>query len=119
MNVHDDVARFRPDDDERLVAASFACPVCPGLDADACLVLERDDSEVECSCSSCRTEWSVAVDAAQVMRLVLHPPDRGTPRRCAWSRTGRRTPRGRSTARPDADASGRRALHARGALPAR
>jgi len=27
MNVHDDVARFRADDDERLVAASFACPV--------------------------------------------------------------------------------------------
>ncbi len=74
MNVHDDVARFRADEDERLVAASFACPVCLGLDADARLVLERDDSEVECSCSSCRTEWSVSVDSAQVMRLVLHPP---------------------------------------------
>jgi len=74
MNVHDDVARFLADDDERLVAASFACPVCLGLDADARLTLERDDCEVACSCSSCRTEWSVAVDAAQVMRLVLHPP---------------------------------------------
>lgn len=74
MNVHDDVARFRADDDERIVAASFACPVCLGLDADARVVLERNDSEVECSCSSCRTQWSVAVDAAQAMRLVLHPP---------------------------------------------
>jgi len=74
MNVHDDVARFRADDDERLVAAAFACPVCLGLDADARLILEHDDSEVECSCSSCRTEWLVAVDAAQVMRLVLYPP---------------------------------------------
>ncbi len=74
MNAHDDVARFRADDDARVVAASFACPLCLGLDADARLVLRRDDSEVECSCSSCQTEWSVAVDSAQVMRLVLHPP---------------------------------------------
>lgn len=74
MNAHDDVARFLPDDDARLVAASFACPVCLGLDAAARLVLERDDSEVECRCAVCATEWSVAVDPAQVMRLVLHPP---------------------------------------------
>lgn len=80
MNVHDDVARFRADDDERLVAASFACPVCLGLDADARLVLDPDDAEVACACSSCRTRWSVAVDAAQVMRLMLHPP---VPRRAA------------------------------------
>ncbi len=74
MNAHDDVARFRADDDARIVAASFACPVCLGLDAAARLVLVPDDSEVECSCSGCATEWSVAVDAAQVLRLVLHPP---------------------------------------------
>ena len=76
MNVHDDVARFRADDEEPLVAASFACPVCLGLGLDVAgrLVLERDDSEVGCSCSACHTEWSVGVDSAQVMRLVLHPP---------------------------------------------
>ena len=74
MDAHDDVARFRADDDARLVAASFACPVCLGLDAVARLVLMRDDSEVECACATCATTWSVAVDPAQVMRLVLHPP---------------------------------------------
>ncbi len=74
MNAHDDVARFRADDDAALVAASFACPVCLGLDAAARLVLERDDSEVECRCAACATEWSVAVDPTQALRLVLHPP---------------------------------------------
>lgn len=74
MHAHDDVARFRADDDARLVAASFACPVCLGLDATARLVLEPDDFEVECACASCATTWSVAVSAAQALRLVLHPP---------------------------------------------
>lgn len=73
MTGNDDVARFRPDDDPRLVAASFACPVCLGLDADARLVLSPEDSEVECSCA-CGTTWLVAVDAGQALRLVLHPP---------------------------------------------
>lgn len=73
MNRLDDVARFRADDDAQLVAASFACPVCLGLEGRARLVLERDDSEVECACA-CGTEWTVAVDPAQVMRLVLAPP---------------------------------------------
>jgi len=74
MNAHDDVARFRADDDARIVAASFACPVCLGLDAVARLLLVPDDPEVECRCTSCATEWSVGVDPAQTMRLVLHPP---------------------------------------------
>lgn len=73
MHPHDDVARFRADDDPSLVAASFACPVCLGLHAVARLVLAPDDCEVECSCT-CGTEWHVAVDQAQVLRLVLHPP---------------------------------------------
>lgn len=73
MDALDDVARFRADDDARLVAASFACPVCLGLEATARVVLAPDDSEVECACA-CGTTWTVAVDPAQVMRLVLHPP---------------------------------------------
>ncbi|MCW3010791.1 MAG: hypothetical protein JWO90_1195 [Solirubrobacterales bacterium] len=74
MDGFDDVARFRADDDPQLVAASFACPVCLGLDGVARLLIERDDSEVECACVGCGTAWTVAVDPAQVMRLVLHPP---------------------------------------------
>lgn len=74
MNALDDVARFRADDDARLVAASFACPVCLEIDAVARLVLEPDDGEVECSCTACGADWIVAVDPAQVLRLVLHPP---------------------------------------------
>lgn len=73
MLGYDDVARFRPDDDARLVAASFACPVCLGLDGDARLVIAPDDSEVRCSCA-CGTAWTVAVDPAQMLRLALHPP---------------------------------------------
>lgn len=73
MNAYDDVARFRADDDPRLVAASFACPVCLGLDGDARLVIAPDDSEVRCSCA-CGTRWNVAVDPGQMLRLALHPP---------------------------------------------
>lgn len=73
MDAPDDVARFRAEDDALLVAASFACPVCLGSNADVRLVLEPDDAEVECSCR-CGTEWSVAVDAGQALRLALHPP---------------------------------------------
>ena len=74
MNAHDDVARFRADDDSRLVAASFACPVCLGLDATARLVLDHEDSEVQCSCAHCATAWSVGVTPTQALRLVLDPP---------------------------------------------
>lgn len=74
MDAHDDVARFRADDDGRIVAASFACPVCLCLDATAQLVLEPHDFEVACSCSGCLTTWSVAVTPAQALRLVLMPP---------------------------------------------
>jgi hypothetical protein len=78
MNAHDDVARFFADDDPRLVAASFACPVCLGLDATARLVLDHEDSEVECSCAACATAWSVGVTPAQALRLVLDPPPTAT-----------------------------------------
>lgn len=74
MEPFDDVARFAADDDAQIVAASFACPVCLGLSTEARLVLVPDDSEVECACRACGTDWNVAVDAAQAMRLVLHPP---------------------------------------------
>ena len=100
MNAHDDVARFRADDDPRLVAASFACPVCLGLGGTARLVLDPDDSEVECACSACAMSWSVGVTPAQAMRLVLHPPREDTdaplrllPVRTAhapWARPGAR-----------------------------
>ncbi len=82
MRTLDDVARFRADDDALLVAASLACPVCLGLACDAQLVIERDDSEVECACS-CGADWHVAVDPAQVMRLVLAPPSSMLPPRTA------------------------------------
>ena len=74
MELLDDVARSGADDDPRVVAASFACPLCLGLETEARLVIVPDDSEVECACPVCGADWRVAVDAAQVMRLVLHPP---------------------------------------------
>ncbi|MBA2349128.1 MAG: hypothetical protein H0V81_12620, partial [Solirubrobacterales bacterium] len=78
----DDVARFHPNDDPALVAASFACPLCLGLDGSAQLVLDDGDAEVERACP-CGASWCVAVDAAQVMRLTLHPP---APETCAGLR---------------------------------
>ena len=74
MHRLDDVARFRADDDPRLVAAAFACPVCLGLDAVARLMLEPEDAEVACSCAACDVDWVVAVDPGQLMRVALHPP---------------------------------------------
>lgn len=76
MHRFDDVARFLPDDDAPLVAASFACPVCLTLETVGRLVIEADESEVQCSCAACSIAWRVAVDPSQVMRLALHPPTR-------------------------------------------
>ena len=70
----DDVARFRPDDPEPLVAASFLCPLCLAVEVTGELLVAGEDSEVICSCAGCDAVWSVALDPAQLMRLVLHPP---------------------------------------------
>jgi hypothetical protein len=73
MRTLDDVARFRADDDAQLVAVSLACPLCLGLEVTARLVLGEASGEVECGCG-CGTEWAVAVDPAQALRLALAPP---------------------------------------------
>ncbi len=74
MDHLDDVARFFADDPAALVAASLACPLCLSTRTVARLVIEPEDSAVQCSCAACERAWRVGVDPAQVMRLVLHPP---------------------------------------------
>jgi hypothetical protein len=67
-----DIARFRPDDPDALVAASLACPLCLCSDD-----IEWDDSlegydpSVKCRCPSCQTRWRVYLTLEQVLRLGL------------------------------------------------
>jgi hypothetical protein len=71
---HDDVARFEIEDPEDLVAASFMCPLC--LHAPCRVLLEDGDvlPAAACSCASCGYEWSVGLEAHQLLRLSLDPP---------------------------------------------
>jgi hypothetical protein len=67
-----DIARFRPDDPDPLVAAALACPYCLRLDdvewEDR---LEGYDPSVQCRCPSCQAQWRVYLAPEQVLRLGL------------------------------------------------
>lgn len=68
----DDTARFRTDDPEELVRASFACPACLRL-GEVEWKLEGDgyDPSVECECHHCEQSWRVYLTPDQVLRLAL------------------------------------------------
>ena len=71
-----DSARFRVDDPDPIVTASFACPYC--LDAPSSALFNLDEpngSAVLCRCEECHRSWVVAIDVAQAMRLAIAPPD--------------------------------------------
>jgi hypothetical protein len=64
-----DRARFRIDDPDSLVAASFACPYCLiGVEHSTMRVWD-DEPRVFCRCTRCNARWSVAITAAQWTRL--------------------------------------------------
>jgi hypothetical protein len=67
-----DVARFRPTDDEQLVEASFACPVCLRRPAASTLFAEPED--LVSSACTCGTEWHTLLDPDQTLRMTLSPP---------------------------------------------
>ena len=71
-----ETARFRPDDPDALVAATFACPGCLHADLDVALSVDSggDDARASCSCRLCATRWSVWLDQWQAVRMTLSPP---------------------------------------------
>jgi hypothetical protein len=70
--MHADTARFRHDDPDPLVAASFACPIClRGESVEWDASLEGYDPSVECSCGRCHEGWRVYLTPQQALRLGL------------------------------------------------
>lgn len=73
-----ETARFRPDDPDPLVQASFCCSCCLCEPAAVAVVHGTDGTTVRCRCESCDREWTVLLAPEQGMRLQLRPP---------WSRS--------------------------------
>ena len=69
-----DTARFRPDDPDELVQASFACPLCLCVEeVQWTAALDEYDPSCECHCGSCDERWRVYLAPHQALRLsVLH-----------------------------------------------
>jgi hypothetical protein len=73
--MESDVARFRPDDCDPLVQASFACAYC--LHEPTVVVIEQDDDgvcAVACRCEPCSRSWVVLLTDEQSLRIQLRPP---------------------------------------------
>lgn len=66
-------AHFRPEDDDRLVAASLACPWCLSADTSWELRMVPFDEGAECRCRGCGQGWNLAVTSGQALRLALEP----------------------------------------------
>jgi hypothetical protein len=67
-----DTARFRVDDPDELVQASFACPLClHGDEVEWELGGDGYDPSAQCLCRRCEQSWSVFVTPDQALRLGL------------------------------------------------
>ena len=67
-----DTARFRADDPDELVQASFACPLClHGDEIEWELDGDGYDPSAQCLCRRCEQSWSVFVTPDQALRLGL------------------------------------------------
>lgn len=69
----DDTARFRVDDPDEIVAASFACPGCLHARADVTVRGEDDEYAAACACRECGASWTVWLTTWQVLRLRMSP----------------------------------------------
>jgi hypothetical protein len=69
-----DVARFRPDDPDALVVASFACPVCLHRPSFVRLAEFFDEPSATVACLPCGSGWEIALTDLQMLRLTLGPP---------------------------------------------
>jgi hypothetical protein len=71
MDLHQERARFDPDDDQELVDLSFGCPFCPGQ-AGVPRFASRPwkyDAAAHCRCTTCGSNWILTLDLAQLRRL--------------------------------------------------
>jgi len=67
-----DTARFRADDPDELVVASFACPIClHGDEVEWELDADGYDPSAQCLCRRCEESWRVFVTPDQALRLGL------------------------------------------------
>ena len=68
-----DTARFRTDDPDELVIASFACPICLRSDEVAWHASLEDgyDASVDCHCPECGEHWRVYLAPDQALRFGL------------------------------------------------
>jgi hypothetical protein len=67
-----DIARFRADDPDALVAASLACPICLGSEqVEWEAALDSYDASVECRCPTCEQRWRVYLAPQQELRFGL------------------------------------------------
>jgi hypothetical protein len=74
MHTVNESARFRPDDPDELVQASFACSGCLNEPTHATVLLSSDSASVECHCHRCLLDWRVDLTAEQSLRVQLRPP---------------------------------------------
>ncbi|UGS37443.1 hypothetical protein [Capillimicrobium parvum] len=74
MQVASEIARFRPDDPDELVHASFACSGCLCEPTHATVQLSSDSATVDCHCHRCGLDWRVDLTAEQSLRVQLRPP---------------------------------------------
>jgi hypothetical protein len=73
MAHHDETAAFRASDQDCLVAASLACPVCLSGQVDWHLSVSDDyESHVDCVCAECGHTRTVFLGQMQALRLALH-----------------------------------------------
>ncbi|HEY8582680.1 MAG TPA: hypothetical protein VIL49_07025 [Capillimicrobium sp.] len=69
-----ETARFRPDDPDPLVQASFCCSCCLRDPAVAVVAHGPDGTTVRCHCEPCERQWAVLLAPDQGLRLQLRPP---------------------------------------------
>jgi uncharacterized Zn finger protein len=73
LEVVEELANFRGDDDSALVAAALACRACLSGDVDWSLLIEDFEAEAICRCRSCGYVRTVALTSEQALRLSLQP----------------------------------------------
>jgi hypothetical protein len=74
MRDTDDVARFRPDEDDAMVMAALMCPYCLRRPAHVIVNHHHEGGNAICACARCDLQWSVGLDAEQTLRLLMAPP---------------------------------------------
>jgi len=75
MRDVDDVARFRPGEDDAVVTAALMCPYCLSRPAHVIVHHHHECGSAMCVCARCDVQWSVGLDAGQTLRLLMAPPN--------------------------------------------